>query len=110
MERNSYFIFLEALSKSNQQLNLNHTEQLLLDEVAKATDTGAVVRVKDLISLHQIASQATLHKALSNLVTKKLILLKISKHDGRQKDVQLSKLAQQRYAQLSKAIVDATRK
>ena len=99
-----YFKYLAVLAKSNQKLNLSNDERLLLDVVATATHAEKVMYVKDLITLNQIASQATLHKALSSLVEKKLLAYKSDKDDGRLKEVHLTKLASKRYEELSKAI------
>ncbi|QWD19435.1 hypothetical protein G6696_07735 [Polynucleobacter paneuropaeus] len=100
----SYFKYLAVLDKSNKKFKLSNDERLLLDVVASAIHNDRVMYVKDLITLNQIASQATLHKALSSLVDKKLLELKIAKEDGRLKEVRLTKLANRRYEELSKAI------
>ena len=104
-----YFKYLAVLDKSNRKHNLSNDERLLLDVVATALHDGKVVYVKDLITLNHIASQATLHKALSSLVDKKLLELKITKEDGRLKEVHLTKLANKRYEELSKAIENAVK-
>jgi DNA-binding MarR family transcriptional regulator len=104
MTQDSYFRFLDKLSESNKKYNLSNDERLLLDVVATSIHAGKVMYVKDLITLNQIASQATLHKALSSLVDKRLLELKITKQDGRLKEVHLTKLASKRYEDLSKAI------
>ena len=110
MTRDSYFKFLNKLSESNKKYNLSNDERLILDVVATETYAGKVMYVKDLITLNQIASQATLHKALSSLVDKKLLELKITKQDGRLKEVHLTKLANKRYEDLSRAIEVAVKK
>lgn len=102
-----YFRYLVALDKSNKKFKLSNDERLLLDVVATATHAGRVMYVKDLITLNHIASQATLHKALSNLVGKKLLTYKADKDDGRLKEVHLTKLANKRYEELGKAIDSA---
>ena len=110
MTQDSYFKFLNKLSESNRKCNLSNDERLLLDVVATSIHAGKVMYVKDLITLNQIASQATLHKALSSLVDKKLLELKITKEDGRLKEVHLTKLANKRYEDLSKALELAIKK
>lgn len=105
-----YFKYLVALDKSNKKFKLSNDERLLLDVVATATHAGKVLYVKDLITLNQIASQATLHKALSNLIDKKLLEFKIKKEDGRLKEVHLTKIANKRYEELSKAIESVVKK
>ncbi|MBT8550542.1 hypothetical protein G6731_01015 [Polynucleobacter paneuropaeus] len=106
-QMDKYFKYLVALDKSNKKFKLSNDERLLLDVVASAKHNDKVMYVKDLITLNQIASQATLHKALSSLVNKKLLELKITEEDGRLKEVHLTKLANKRYEELSKAIEDA---
>ena len=110
MTKDSYFKFLNKLSESNMKYNLSNDERLLLDVVATETHADKVIYVKDLITLNQIASQATLHKALSNLVDKNLLAYKADKADGRLKEVHLTKLAEKRYEELGKAIENAVKK
>ncbi len=105
-----YFRYLAVLDKSNRKHNLSNDERLLLDVVATSLHYGKVVYVKDLITLNHIASQATLHKALSSLVDKRLLELKITKEDGRLKEVHLTKLANKRYEELSKVIEDVVKR
>lgn len=107
--KDNYFKLLDKLNESNKRHNLSNDERLLLDIVATSLHDGKVVYVKDLITLNQIASQATLHKALSSLVVKKLLTYKADKEDGRLKEVHLTKLANKRYEDLSKAIEKAVR-
>jgi len=110
MTQDIYFKFLNKLTESNKKYNLSNDERLLLDVVATETQAGKVIYVKDLITLNYIASQATLHKALSSLVDKRLLELKITKQDGRLKEVHLTKLSNKRYEDLSKAIESAVKK
>lgn len=104
-----YFKYLAVLDKSNKKFNLSNEERLLLDMVAKETHSNKIIYVKDLITLKHIASQATLHKALSSLIDKKLLTFKFDKDDGRLKEVHLTKLAHKRYEELSKAIENASK-
>ena len=105
-----YFRYLAALDKSNRKYNLSNDERLMLDVVATAIHAGKVIHVKDLITLNYIASQATLHKALTTLIEKKLLVFKADKDDARLKEVHLTKLAHKRYEDLSKAIENAIKK
>ena len=105
-----YFKYLAVLDKSNIKFGLSNNERLLLDVVATAIHADKVIYVKDLITLNHIASQATLHKALSNLIDKKLLSYKADKKDGRLKEVHLTKLAEKRYEELGKAIENAVKK
>ena len=103
-ELNKYFKYLSVLEKSNKQLDLDGIDVLLLNEIAKANDAKRILYVKDLLSLKEIASQATIHGRLKHLVNTKLITLKSNQDDGRLREVVLTKLAHKRYELLSKAI------
>lgn len=105
-ELSKYFKYLAILEKSNRQLDLNNTDVLILNAIAKANDARSILYVKDLLSLKEVASQATIHGRLKHLVHSKLITLKSNKADGRLKEVVLTKLARKRYEILSKAIED----
>jgi DNA-binding MarR family transcriptional regulator len=105
-ELSKYFKYLAILEKSNRQLDLNNTDVLILNAIAKANDARNILYVKDLLSLKEVASQATIHGRLKHLVDSKLITLKSNKADGRLKEVVLTKLARKRYEILSKAIED----
>lgn len=71
-----YLRYLIVLEKSNKVFDLAAIDILLLDFLAKASDKGEVVNVKDLISLKEIASKVTIHERLKKLSSKKLIVLK----------------------------------
>ena len=103
-ELNKYFKYLSVLEKSNKQLDLDGIDVLLLNEIAKANDAKRILYVKDLLSLKEIASQATIHGRLKHLVNTKLITLKSNQDDGRLREVVLTKLAHKRYELLSNAI------
>jgi hypothetical protein len=101
---NKYFQYLSILEKSNRQLDLSSIDVLLLNKIAQANDAGRILNIKDLLSLKEIASQATIHARLKHLVNAKLITHKSDKNDGRVKEVVLTKLAHKRNELLSKAI------
>jgi len=103
-ELSKYFKYLAILEKSNRQLDLNNTDVLILNTIAKANHARLILYVKDLLSLKEVASQATIHGRLKHLVDSELIALKASKDDGRLKEAVLTKLAHKRYELLSKAI------
>jgi hypothetical protein len=102
-----YFDYLAILDKSNRQLDIDAIDELLLNVIAKASYEEQALNVKDLLKLKEIASQATIHGRLKQLVAKKLIVLNEDKVDGRVKEVMLTKLAYKRYELLSKAIEKA---
>jgi DNA-binding MarR family transcriptional regulator len=103
-ELSKYFNYLAILEKSNRQLDLNNTDILILNAIAKANYARCTLYVKDLLSLNEVASQATIHGRLKHLVDSKLITIKATQDDGRLKEVMLTKLAHKRYETLSKAI------
>jgi DNA-binding MarR family transcriptional regulator len=107
---NSYLKFLEKLQAKKSSLSLTPTETKLLHAVAQAQDNGDILQVKDLLALGEIASQATLHGSLKKLVEKKLLTTKADKVDGRVKHVQLTKLGNKYFSDLSDALVMATKK
>lgn len=102
-----YLYYLTILEKSNKEFDLDGVDVLLLNFIAKADDKKQTLNVKDLLLLKEIASQATIHGRLKQLVARKLIVLNEDKVDGRVKEVMLTKLAYKRYELLSKAIEKA---
>ncbi|MGV0981794.1 MAG: MarR family transcriptional regulator [Polynucleobacter sp.] len=99
-----YLELLTSLDKSNKQLGLDGMDVLLLNVIAKASAEKRILNVKDLLTLKEIASQATIHGRLKKLVDKKLVVLKANGGDARLKEVVLTKLAHNRYEMLSKVI------
>lgn len=100
----NYLIFLAALEKNNQHHDLDSIDVLLLSFITKASGENRLLNVKDLLSLKEVASQATIHGRLKKLIDKDLIQLKVNSSDGRLKEVELTKLGQRRNELLSKAI------
>ena len=88
MLTNSNLKFLVASHKLLSEFSGD--EKLVLEEVVKK-GSETPYRVQEIISMHSIASQATLHKVVSGLVTRGFLNLKTSKEDGRVKFVLLSK-------------------
>lgn len=104
----SYLIFSTYLNECNRRHDLSHAETFLLDFVALKLRSGNVVHVKDLIKHKEVASQATLHKALTKLINKNLLKLNVANNDGRLKSVLLTNLASVRFRELNRAIRKAT--
>lgn len=65
---------------------------MVLEAVLTAYAAGVMFAVLDLISLKDIASQATLHSIMKGLITVKLIKTEVSKADARRKYVLPTKL------------------
>lgn len=95
-----YLQFIEQYKKINQQFELTHYEIELLDIVAKAHYSKQNIFVGELISQHNIASQATLHAVFKRLLEKKFLITKQFIDDGRIKKVLLAKLALEHYMRL----------
>jgi DNA-binding MarR family transcriptional regulator len=86
--------FSASLRRINKRYKLaDQKEVLVLEAVLAAYAEKVNFSVLDLILLNEIASQATLHSVMSNLITKKLIKAEASKQDRRRKYVAPTKLA-----------------
>lgn len=109
-QMDSYIRYLSELVAINEKYKLTNNERLLLDIVALAEDKNKITYVKDLILLSHIATQATLHSVVANLVSKKYVRLKTAQEDGRYREVHLTALAFKRYEELSKAMEKAVKK
>jgi hypothetical protein len=85
--------FSASLKRINKRYKLvNQNEVMILEAVLAAHAEKVDFSVLDLILLSEIASQATLHSVMSNLITKKLIKTELSKEDRRRKYVIPTKL------------------
>jgi DNA-binding MarR family transcriptional regulator len=100
MPKISLYLSLSDLIKNiNQRYKLSDKEVSVLDIVVKKYLKQEPFRVLDLILLSQIASQATLHSIMTQLISKKLLETEISLHDGRVKFVKPTTLALDRLAE-----------
>jgi DNA-binding MarR family transcriptional regulator len=88
MAINSYLKFLEATSKL--EINILPNGKRILKEILKR-GYGHPCRVQDIISMQEIASQATLHKALKELIADGYLMFKADPHDGRARHIQVTK-------------------
>ncbi|OYY07506.1 MAG: hypothetical protein B7Y05_22195 [Polynucleobacter sp. 24-46-87] len=84
MRQNSYLKFLTSTAKISAQFS-DHEKQVLKAIFVRGTDNP--FQVRDILEMKTIASQATLHKALSDLVKGGYLTLKSSNDDGRVKYV-----------------------
>ena len=100
MSINSYLDFLSVSSKLWAGIS-SHGRSILEMLFERGANT---CRVQDLITMSHIASQATLHKELKELVAKGYVSLKISPSDGRVKLVTLTKKSNQLLDHLSKVL------
>lgn len=97
MRNDAYIRFLKAAEGLSDQLP-DH-EQQMLNEIMKRG--SCLFRVQEIIEMRSIASQATLHKALVNLVHKGYVSLEQSKEDGRIKYIKPTKKTDQLLNQLN---------
>ena len=104
MPYHSYLTFLEASNKLWAGITANQREVLLA--VIKR-DSSDPYRVQDIIGMRLIASQATLHKALSELVTQGYLALQASPSDSRVKFVVLARKGSALEARLTKILSQA---
>lgn len=101
MAINSYLKFLEATSKL--EINIPPNSKRILKEILKR-GYGHPCRVKDIISMQEIASQATLHKALKELIADGYLMLKADPRDGRARHIQVTKKTNDLVQKVSKLI------
>lgn len=102
-----YLHFSECANRIDNELSLDINEINLLNMIAKAYTEKRIIFVGDLISSRQMASQATLHKALKKLEAKGLVYGCIDSNDARKRKITLTNQAMQRYKKLEQAIVRA---
>lgn len=84
MRQNSYLKFLTSTAKISAQFS-DHEKQVLKAIFVRGTHNP--FQVGDILEMKDIASQATLHKTLSDLVKAGYLTLKPSANDGRIKYV-----------------------
>ena len=99
-----YIKLFDQIQKINQKHDLSPNEINLLNSTAKAHFSKEAIFVGDLIYQHNIAAQATLHKALKKLVDKKLLSLKVQKDDVYHKRVMLTKPSLEHFKRLDRAM------
>jgi len=102
MQKNSYLNFLTATEKISAQFS-DHEKQVL--KVIFMRGSGDPFHVQDIITMKTIASQATLHKTLTDLVKSGYLTLKTSKEDGRVKYVVMTKKASKLLEQINRLLV-----
>jgi DNA-binding MarR family transcriptional regulator len=98
----SYINFLKFEITSNQRYELDTVQIRVLNQILFSFAKGIDIKVGDVLSNREIASQATSHIALKRLVEKKLIsYLKVA--DSRAKYLVITKLGHKRFAELAKS-------
>ena len=100
----SYIRFLnclDTLDRINPGKKLDFIEEQLLNKVMLAWDRAEPILVGDLLTSHDLGSQATLHGRIKNLHVMGYIKLSIDKTDARKKHITPTKLTLNRYEKLS---------
>lgn len=103
-----YLRFIELFSEINKKYELSSREIALLNFVYLSGSNNQRIRVKDLLGLSHIGSQATIHGSIKRLIKKNLLKAITSKDDQRNKFIELTDLAQSRYSQIERAIAKTT--
>ena len=102
MLKNSYLRFLSATEQLSPQFS-DHEKQVLKEIFLRGSDDP--FHVRDILDMNWIASQATLHKTLTNLVKDGYLTLKTSKDDGRVKYILMTKKANKLLEQINHLLV-----
>ena len=92
---------LDTLDRMNPGKKLDSIEEHLLNKVMMAWDRQATILVGDLLALHELGSQATLHGRIKNLQAMGYIKLNIDALDSRKKYITPTKMAVAYYVKLS---------
>ena len=87
----------------NAQYELDPIQIRVLNEILFSLAAGKEVRVGDILTHHEIASQATLHVAIKKLVAHELVSYRMVK-DTRAKYLEITKLGYSRYKELAKTL------
>ncbi len=101
----AYLSICDSIKDINHRYKVADKEVMVLDVVVKKHMEQEDFRVLDLILLSQIASQATLHNVMTQLISKKLLETEPSLNDGRVKFVRPTALALSRLAECDSAII-----
>jgi DNA-binding MarR family transcriptional regulator len=80
MKKNSFLYFLASTEKISAQFT-EYEKKILYAIIRQGNE--APFRVIEVISMHFIASQATLHNTLKKLIERGYLAVKPSKEDGR---------------------------
>lgn len=87
---------------------LDPLEERILSWVARASQQGERLSVRDMLAVNELGAPATIHARLKSMRSKGWIML-ADTEDARRKQVALTKAALDHFAKLSRAMVKATR-
>lgn len=99
----AYIHYLRSELAINDQYELDPIQIRVLNEILFSHAAGKDIRVGDILTHHEIASQATLHAAIKKLVTHQLVSYRLAR-DTRSKYLEITKLGFSRYKELTKAL------
>ncbi len=108
---NNYLRFLlqvHRTTKTGRLFDLEPVCSRLLDEIAIKDQHESPLTVTALMSLSHIASPATLHRKMQQLIQVGLVELAIDADNKRSKFVRISKKGHRRYQTLSALMADAS--
>ena len=98
----AYIHYLRSELAINDQYELDPIQIRVLNEILFSHAAGKEIRVGDILTHQEIASQATLHAALKKLVAEELVSYRTAR-DTRAKYLEITKLGYSRYKELAKA-------
>lgn len=87
---------------------LDPLEERILAWVARASQRGDRLSVRDMLAQHELGAPATIHIRLQSMRNKGWIML-AETEDTRRKQIELTREALDHFARLSRAMVKATR-
>jgi hypothetical protein len=106
----SYIHFLshrQAMEREGALEKLPYIEEHLLNRVILANSLGKEILVGDLLKLHNLGSQATIHSRLKSLASQGYVEQQLDALDGRKKKLIPTKLALRYFDKLSMLIEKA---
>lgn len=98
----AYIHYLRSELVINDQYELDPIQIRVLNEILFSLAAGKEIRVGDILTHREIASQATIHAALKKLVASQLVSYRTA-NDTRAKYLEITKLGFSRYKELAKA-------
>jgi len=112
VKNNAYLKFLnlvQALREMPTFPAIDATEERLLHQLESAWSAGKQVTVLEAMQMDAETSPATVHRRLKALRKKGIITLTVDESDNRVKYVSATALATEYFAQLSNALLEATK-
>ena len=99
----AYIHYIRSELAINDQYELDPIQIRVLNEILFSLAAGKEIRVGDILTHQEIASQATLHAALKKLIARQLVSYRTAL-DTRAKYLEITNLGYGRYKELAKAL------